>query len=211
MPFIHSITYFPSAIGLEEFRELVEQRVRVLQASGVDANLSATEWDPDYPTYRIGQRYTLLADYERYRAPHISAARQFEARVAPLMRRMPTLALAESLQRTNQSGPDQWSQWVLIAPALGQGLQLRELLVERGNYYEAVGRRTTLSVQVAGPEPGVFVRTFGYATLAEVEEWRKQGATDEAGVDFVTKVNALVSRPLETTIRETLIPYPQSS
>lgn len=200
MPFINSITYYPKAGTAEDFRSLVEDHVHMMQAAGIEASLSATAWGEDYPTYRIGQRYVTLADCEQYRAASADATRRLAAAVAPLTRQPNTLAFSQSLQRTNQSGAvANWSQWTTHTPTFGKSLELRELLIERGDVYEVAGRRTTLSLQIAGPESGVYVRTFSYASLADLEEWRARGVDDETEEAFVQRLSLLVSRPLETS------------
>ena len=208
MPFINSMTYYPRAGTEAEFRPIAEERVKAMQAAGVEASLSASWWGRDHPNYRFGQRYGTLAAYEQYHQADAEAARHFEARIASLTRQPPVFALSQSLQRTNQDGPvARWAQWVTFAPALGRDLDLHALLVDRGDVYETMGRRTTLSLQLAGPESGVFVRTYNYANLADLEEWHNRGAADDTQESYVQKLNMLLSRPLETSIRETIIPY----
>lgn len=207
--FVHGVTYYPANGKAMEFRALAEQRVHELQKARVEANLSTLAWGPEYPSARISHRFATLAEYEKYRTANIEAVRKFATSVAPLLRQPSMTTLSETLQTTNQSGAAKWSQWVTSAPALDKGPEVRSLLVERGKQYDAQKRRTTLSVQVAGPESGLFTRVFSYGSLAELEEWRARGAADEMQAAYLHKLNALLSRPLQTSIREILIPYPQ--
>ena len=117
--------------------------------------------------------------------------------------------LTETLQRATQTGaPVKWSQFAVSAPALGKGPELRALMLARGKEYEAQGLRTTLSVQVAGPESGIFTRIISFGSLAELEEQRVRAAGDEAGRVYAQKLATLISRPVTFSIRETHIPYP---
>src|SRR5206468_2136654 len=108
---------------------------------GIDTNLSAESWGPDFPVYRIGQRFASLADYEKTREQR--AAPEFSVRLAPFSRKPLMATLSESLQRVNQAGaPTKWTQFAVCAPALGKGPEVRVLMLERGRDIEAKGGRT---------------------------------------------------------------------
>ncbi len=208
--FTASATFYPAAGKAAEFRQLAEERARALQAAGIETTLGATAWGPDFPAYRIGMRFATLADYEQARPAAQEVNRRFNPMMGPLARQTGIQTLTEVLQLTNQSGPrPKWGLWILRAPALGKGPELRALELERGKELEAQGRRSTLSVQVAGPESGVFIRNFGYQSLAALEEQRVRTAADASSAAFVSKLNTLLSRPTETSIREVLIPFNQ--
>jgi hypothetical protein len=162
-------------------------------------------WAPDAPYVQIGVRYATLADREQA-APTLATwgATHGTPTFWALMRQPARQVLLETLQLTNPGGAPKWSVGVTLAPALGKSEELRSLLLELRKQDEAQGRRTALSVQVAGPESGSFARTLSFDSLGDVEAWR---AGFDRGSEYARKRDALLSRPPEVGIREILVPY----
>lgn len=208
--YVQTITQFPLPGKGPELRAAMEERVRALQAAGVEAQLTVTAWGAESQGYRIGTRWNSLADLERQRASSAEAAAQFVVRIGPLVRQAPVVALGEMLSRTNvPTTPMKWQQHVVAVPALGKAAELRALQLERSKYHEAAGLRTVLIVQVAGPEAGCFSRVLLYNDLTEFEEARARIAADDANQAFLSKFTALLSRPSEVEFREVLVPIQQ--
>ena len=208
MPFVATTIQYPVAGKSPESRAILEARVKALQVAGIEANLGVLQWGPDYPAYFIGQRFATLADFESTRAAR--ADTNFAPSLGPLSRRPLMTTLSERLQATSpSSAPVKWTRWNTYAAAVGKAQELRALLLQRGEEFESDGITSNLSVQVAGTEAGLFTRVFVHSSLAELEERRVAAATSASNSAFLQKLNPLLSRPLDVTIRETLIPYPQ--
>lgn len=211
MPFVAETTFYPAAGRTVDSRRLVEELTKAIQAAGSEASLRSTAWGADFPAYHLGVRFASLTDYENSRAARADVNARFVPALGALARRTGMTTLTETLQTTAVSAtPPKWGTWILRSPALGKAAEARALELERGLELEAQGIRSVMAFQRGGPEPnGTFTRVLLYGSLAELEAGpsRLQAAGSAA---FLTKMNALLSRPQEGTIREILIPYPAS-
>ena len=208
MPYVQLVTWYPVLNSVREFRGLIEGRVKAQQAAGIDASLTRTVFAPETSAFTIRRRYPTLADFESARDRQTQANQTTVDRMSAMQRQAGTNAIHEVLQRTTVPRlVAKWTRVVIAAPALGRGPELRALLLEQGQHYEAQGQGRGLLVEVAGPESGSFRSVFGNSSLAELEQWRAGPALGQSQQDYVQRVNALVSRPLQSSIHEVLIPY----
>lgn len=185
----------------------VEARTKALQAAGLEAQLTAVRWGPDFPCLLVTTRHDSLADWEKAQPTLTEIARQFGPLTSPLSRVGAMASLQERLQSTNPSSTTKWQQANVLAPALGKSAALREYLLEDGRRVEAEGRSTALLVQVAGPESGVFVRLFNYDSLGDLEAARARVPIAEGAAARAERRDALLSRPISLSIRQVLVPY----
>src|SRR5690606_11511682 len=81
-----------------------------------------------------------------------------------------------------------------VDPLPGKAAAVRSLLLGRVEGQLAQGARVALSVEVYGPDSGVFEQQPMYESLAELEEARARRASDEGFAKLAADLAPLIAR-----------------
>lgn len=209
MPYATVLRHYPNTGMNTEMRPLVEEATLALQRAGLDASLSRSTFAADHAWFQIATRWAKLSDREAASEVLANWAAQYGTKTLwMLSRQPPTNSLLELLQTTNAKGTPKWAVTFNSAAAVGKVEQLRSLLLEGGRRMEAAALNTALLQHVAGAaalDLGSFVRVLNFDSLDDFETWR---AGTNVGPEYAEKRDTLLGRPLQSAIREVLIPYP---
>ena len=103
-----------------------------------------------------------------------------------------------------------YSQRIIQTAAVGKAPELRELNLAQVKARQAQGTRASLSTPITGVG-GRLVIGLGFDSLGDLQAFRERNASDTTFQQYVTRISALMAKPVETELWElALVPQPGS-
>ena len=205
------VNHYPAPGMATELRLLLEDRVRMENASGSSRSSLLTEMLGLEPVLTQAIQHENFAAWESH-ISRISLDARFQATAAkmqPAMSRAQTQELHNVLVRftTARTANYLWSNTFFPVP--GKAPELRRLLEERVNTSTERGSAAaTLLSQMYPPDGANFTLAIAFSDLAGLEAYQQGMQTDSSYQSWLTALTSVLTRPNRQRILRVLVPFP---
>lgn len=176
--FVHRVCTYPTPGKEDEFRTLLEERVRTAPERQVQNNLMEQMFVPEGPVFVITVLHPDLDAFVRFRDQNQSepASQAFVAKMNTLSRKPWTMEFYEELVNPERSGPTpHYAHRQFFYPAVAKESEMRATLEDLVRKRQSEGRlRLRLMQQLFAPSGPVFVIADNYHSLSEHEQVRQE-------------------------------------
>jgi hypothetical protein len=197
----------PATGRLPEVEALLVERATAAQGWGRRVGLARRIFSSD----GVALSATLVADdvagIERVRQENLAdpSFQALGAKMAPLLREVPTVRMLESLVTAPRTGTT-ITVLASVSPAPGKEAQVTARLDEFVRAGQAAGVTTGLWRRVFSSDGPMLAVISRYADLAELDRVRKERA--EATRDLAAAIGELLRAPVEQRLFEVVVPLP---
>lgn len=199
-------TFFHAAVDkYAELRSLLEDNVRN-NSSGLTGGLTRPVFGSLF-TFGVSSLFENLEALEKDRdtAEANPQIQEFRAKIGTLIREPVEVTVGEIIVPPASGANERYRELIEIFPALGNGNQVQETLVEFAKSQQAAGRPNFSCGRRLFSNGRIFTLRDTYETLAEQENVSRERSAAFGGL--MNQLTPLISRPASIELRELVVSY----